>query len=122
MRESVMAKKNNKTEQDPSLDLVASDINLARAFVAVARSAHDLGDLDASEFARTRAMKFYCKAFRAICQMAKPARESFSSDLQSLCTQIRWLSMETGTAGDSCPETNEDASMETLLRLLREGG
>jgi hypothetical protein len=122
MSELVMAKKNNKTEQNPSLDLVASDIKLARAFVAVARSAHDLGDLDASEFARTKAMKFYCKAFRAICQMPNPAREPFSSDLQNLCTQIRWLSIERGAARDSCPEMNEDASMEALVRLLREGG
>jgi hypothetical protein len=117
-----MDKENNKTEQNPLLALVASDMNLARVFVAVARSAHDMGDLDASEFARTKAMKFYCEAFRAICQMAKPDRESFSSDLQSLSTQIRWLSMEKGAACDSCPEANEDASMETLLRLLREGG
>jgi len=117
-----VGKKNGKTESDPSLDLVASDLNLARLFVAVAKSARDQGDFDGSEFARSKAMKFYCEAFRLILQMQKSKRQSFWSDLQSLSTQIRWLSIHTGGSRNSCSEASEDAFTETLLNLLREGG
>ena len=117
-----MGKKNDKTESDPSLDLVASDLNLARLFVAVAKSARDQGNLDESEFALSRAMKFYCEAFRLVLQMQKSKRQSFWPDLQSLSTQIRWLSIHTGESLSSCSEATEDAYTEILLRLLREGG
>jgi hypothetical protein len=114
--------KNNKSEHGLLLDLAVSDMNLVRLFVAVAKSAYDLGKLDASEFARSKAMKFYCEAFRTVRQMPEADRESFSSDFQSLCTQIRWLSVQTDAPHDPCFQSDEDASMETLLRLLREQG
>lgn len=117
-----MGKENDNTESDPSLDLVANDLNLARLFVAVAKSARDQGDVDGSEFARSKAMKFYCEAFRLILQMRKSKRQSFWSDLQSLSTQIRWLSIHPGGSHNSCPEASEDVFTETLLRLLRERG
>ncbi len=117
-----MEKKNDKTERDLSLDLVASDLNLARLFVAVANSARDQGDLDESEFARSKALEFYCEAFRLILQMQKPKRQSFWSDLQSLSTQIRWLSIHTGGSRNTRSEATEDALTEILSRLLREGG
>lgn len=116
-----MDSKNNKSDRDLLLDLVTSDMNLVRVFVAVAKFAHDQGKPDASEFARSKAVKFYCEAFRAVREMTAADRESFSSDLQNLCTQIRWLSVETGESHDCCPATNEDASMDALLKLLREG-
>jgi hypothetical protein len=119
---TVVDSKNNKSERDLVLDLTVSDMNLVRVFVAVAKSAYDLGKFDASEFARSKAMKFYCQAFRSVRQMPEADRELFSSDLQNLCTQIRWLSVRTDAPQDSCPEMDEEASMETLLRLLREGG
>ena len=119
---TVVDRKNNKSERDLLLDLTVSDMNLVRVFVAVAKSAYDLGKFDASEFARSKAMKFYCEAFRTVRQMPEADRELFSSDLQSLCTQIRWLSVQTDTPHDPCPQMDDDASMETLLRLLREGG
>ncbi len=112
---------NDKSERDLILDLVASNMNLARVFVAVAKSTHDLGRLEESEFARSKAMKFYNEAFRSILQMTKPDRESFSADLQNLCLQIRWLSMQSDEP-NSGSKANEDVSMENLLRLLREGG
>jgi hypothetical protein len=114
--------KNNKSDRDLLFDLVTSDMNLVRVFVAVSKSAYDLGNLDASELARSKAMKFYCEAFRTVRQMAEADRESFSSDLQSLSTQIRWLAVQTEAAHDPCPEMDQDAAMDTLLRLLREGG
>ena len=101
-----MGKKNDKTESDPSLDLVASDLNLARLFVAVAKSARDQGNLDDSEFARSKAMKFYCEAFRLILQMQKSERQSFRSDLQSLSSQIRWLSICATGSVSSCSRGN----------------
>ncbi len=117
-----MGKKNDKTESDPSLDLIASDLNLARLFVAVAKSARDQGDLDESEFASSKAVNFYCEAFRLILQMKKSKRQSFWSDLQSLSTQIRWLADPTAGSRSTCSEAAEDAFAETLSRLLREGG
>jgi hypothetical protein len=111
-----------RTESDPSLDLVASDLNIARLFVAVAKSARDQGNLDESEFARSKAMKFYCEAFRLILQMQKSKRQSFWSDLQTLSTQIRWLSIHTGESISSCSAATGDADTEILSRLLREGG
>ena len=116
-----MDKTNDKSERDLILDLVASYMNLARVFVAVAKSTHDLGRFEESEFARSKAMKFYNEAFRSILQMAKQDRESFSADLQNLCLQIRWLSMQSDEPNSSS-KANEDVSMENLLRLLREGG
>lgn len=117
-----MDNKNNKSDRDLLFDLVTSDMNLVRVFVAVSKSAYDLGNLDASELARSKAMKFYCEAFGTVRQMAEADRESFSSDLQSLSTQIRWLAVQTEAAHDPCPEMDQDAAMDTLLRLLREGG
>jgi hypothetical protein len=117
-----VGKKNDKTGSNPSLDLVASDLNLARMFVTVAKAARDRGDSDESEFARSRAMKFYCEAFRMILQMQKAKRQSYWSDLQSLSTQIRWLSIHTGGPRNTCSEEPEDAFTEALSRLLREKG
>ena len=117
-----MDSQKNESNRDLLLDLVTSDMNFVRLFVAVAKSAYDLGKLDASEFARSKAMKFYCEAFRTVRQMPEADRESFSSDLQNLCTQIRWLSVQTDALHDPCFQMDEDASMETLLRLLRERG
>ena len=117
-----MEKKNEKTESDPSRDLIASDLNLARVFVAVAKSTRNEGNLDESEFARSKAMKFYCEAFRLVLQMKKSERQLFRSDLQNLSNQIRWLSIHTGGSSGSCPEAAEDVYTETLLRLLTEGG
>lgn len=117
-----MKKKNDKNERDLSLDLVANDLNLTRLLIAVAKSARDHGNLDESEFARSKAMKFYCEAFRLILQMQKSERQSFRSDLQSLSNQIRWLSIQTGGSRSSSSEATEDVYTETLFRLLREGG
>ncbi len=117
-----MDSKNNRSERDLLLDLTMSDMNLVRVFVAIAKSAYDLGKLDASEFARSKAMKFYCEAFRTVRQMAEADRESFSSDLENLCAQIRWLSVQTDAPHDPCSQIDEDASREILLRLLRERG
>jgi len=120
--EVVVRKENDKTESDPSVDLIVNNMNLARLFVAVSKSTHDLGNLDESEFARSKAMKFYAEAFRSILQMRESERESFWHDLHSLSSQIRWLSIHTGGSTSSWSDANEDVFTEGLRRLLREGG
>jgi len=117
----VVVKKNDESGRHPSLDLVASDLNLARLFVAVAKSARETGNVDESEFARSKAMKFYCEAFRLVLQIRNSERESFWSDLLGLSAQIRWLSITSGSR-DSWSDANEDVCAESLLRLLREEG
>jgi hypothetical protein len=120
-QKAVVDSQKNESNRDLLLDLVTSDMNFVRLFVAVAKSAYDLGKLNASEFARSEAMKLYCEAFRTVRQMPEADRELFSSDLQNLYTQIRWLSVETNALHNPCPEM-EDASMEALLKLLRAEG
>jgi hypothetical protein len=85
--------KSDKSARDLLFDLVVSDINLARAFAAIARSAYGLGKVDEGEFARSRLIKFYYEALRSVLRMADPDRESFSSDLENLRADIDWLSM-----------------------------
>lgn len=113
---------NDKIGLQLSFDLVASNINLARVFAAVARSAYVLGKLDDGESARLKAVKFYCEALRSVIQMTKECRESFSSELQNLQIQIEWLGMQKRGFRDSFAETKEDTSMKHLLKLLAEKG
>ncbi len=117
-----MKKKTNISTRDLLSDLVTSDINLARAFAVVARSAYSLGKLEEAEFARSRAINFYCEALRSVLQMPKRDREAFSSDVQHLRTIINWLSMQTVASRNSPPEKRADASLEELLKLLEEKG
>jgi hypothetical protein len=111
---------NDKIGAQLSFDLVASNINLARVFAAVARSAYDLGNLDDGESARLKAIKFYCEAVRPVLQMTKDYRESFSSELQNLRIQIEWLPVQKCGSNNLFAETHEDASMKHLLKLLAE--
>jgi hypothetical protein len=52
--------------------------------------------------------------------MTERDRESFSSELQNLRTQVEWLSMQRGAACNPALTMQEDASLEKLLRLLAE--
>jgi hypothetical protein len=113
---------NDKIGAQLSFDLVASNINLARVFAAVARSAYDAGKLDDGESARLKAIRFYCEALRSVLQMTKEHRESFSSELQNLRIQIEWLPVQKLRSGNLSAETHEDASMKHLLKLLAEKG
>jgi len=110
-------RKQSKSERDLLLGLAISDINLARVFAEGARSAFSSGKVADGEFARLRTVKFYCEALRSLLQMTPVERESFSSDLQNLRTQIEWLSMQTGVSRSPI-EIQEEASMEKLLKLL----
>ena len=79
------------------------------------------GKVADGEFARLRTVKFYGDALRSPLQMTPAERESFSSDLQKLRTQIEWLSMQTGVSRSPI-EIQEQASMKKLLELLAENG
>lgn len=117
-----MNKSKEKSSGDLLSDLVVSDINLARAFVAVARAAYGSGRLEEGESARLKTMRFYCQALRAVLQMSEQDRKSFSTDIQTLRTHIEWLSMQSGEPSRSSPEAHEDASMKNLLKLLEGQG
>jgi hypothetical protein len=115
-------KKKDKSAGDLSLDLVVSDLNLARAFAAVARSAYSLEKLAEGESAREKTIRFYCQALRSVLQMTEQDRKSFSPDLQNLRTQIEWLSVQRGRPASSTRESQEDTAMENLWKLLEEKG
>lgn len=117
-----MNKKSDKSANDLLLDLVTSDINLARAFAAIARSAYGLGKTDEAEFARSRVLKFYGEAMRLVLQMGSSDRESFSPDLENLRTDINWLSMHRDSSGDSAAETAEGPSTAHTLKVFTEKG
>jgi len=114
-------RKQSKSERDLLVSLAISDINLARVFAVGARLAFSSGKVADGEFARLRTVKFYCEALRSLLRMTPVERESFSSDLQYLRTQIEWLSMQTGVSL-SPTAIQEEASMEKLLKLLEETG
>ncbi|HMJ22056.1 MAG TPA: hypothetical protein VK513_09110 [Terriglobales bacterium] len=116
-----MGKKKGASERYLLLSLATSDINLARVFAEGARSAFSSGKVADGEFARLRTVKFYCDALRSLLQMTPVERESFSSDLQNLSTQIEWLSMQAGVSRSPI-EIQEEASMKRLLKLLAEKG
>ena len=116
-----MSKKKGASERYLLLSLATSDINLARVFAEGARSAYGSGNIAEGEFARLRTVKFYCEALRSLLQMTPVERESFSSDLQNLRTQIEWLSMQAGVSRSPI-EIQEEASMKKLLKLLAEKG
>jgi hypothetical protein len=115
-------KRKEKSSGDLLSDLVVSDINLARAFAAVARSAYGSGRLEEGDSARLKTVRFYCQALRAILQMSEQDRKSFSTDIQTLRTHIEWLSMQSGESSRSSSESHEDASMKNLLKLLEGQG
>jgi hypothetical protein len=119
-REAGVNKKSDKSASDLLLELVTSDINLARVFAAIARSAYGLGKTDEAEFARSRLLKFYGEALRSVLQMTDRDRESFSSDLENLRIDINWLSIHREIAGDPDPKTNEAAFKACLLKAVTE--
>ncbi len=90
------------------VNLITSNINMARVFVAISRAAHKLGKIDDSEFARQRAAYFYSEALRSIDEL--PERESavLLSDLQNLSTNISWLSMQVVAPAQSSAVKEED--------------
>jgi hypothetical protein len=112
--------KDDNPERDLLLSLATSDINLAQVFAEGARSAYGSGRREEGEFARQRTVKFYCAALRSVLRMTERDRESFSSELQNLRTQVEWLSVQSGAAYNAALTVQEDASLEKLLKLLAE--
>jgi hypothetical protein len=121
-KEVIVNKRKEKSSGDLLLDLVVSDINLARAFAAVARSAYASGRLAEGESARLKTMRFYCQALRSLLQMSERDRKSFLTDIQTLRVHIEWLSLQSGESCRSSSESHEDASMKNLLKLLEGQG
>ncbi len=112
-----MSKKTEKSPDDLSRDLVANDMNLARAFAVVARSDYGKGRLGEGDSARTNALRFYCEALRLLLQLGECDRKSFASDLEGLRTSIEWLSMQRG-ASPQLFSSSDYSSIDKLLKLL----
>ena len=87
----VMGKNNNLTH-DLMLNLVTSQINLARAFLAVARSAYGRDNPEGGDEARTRAERFTSEAMRLAHELSEEERTQLATDLRNLRTNIEDLS------------------------------
>ncbi|HEY3455244.1 MAG TPA: hypothetical protein VGK64_11630 [Bryobacteraceae bacterium] len=116
-----MSKKKEKSVTDLSLDLITNDMNLAKAFATIARSSYAQRRLAEGNSARTKSVRFYCEALRALLQLGERDRKAFTSDLEALRMNIEWLSMQRGASQQSF-SSDEDASVERLLKLLEEVG
>ena len=116
-----MGKKKEKSPDDLSRDLVANDLNLARAFAVVARSDYGKGRLAEGDLARTNALKFYGEALQLLLQFGESDRKSFASDVGGLRTSIEWLSMQRGASAQPFSSSNY-SSIDKLLKLLDEKG
>lgn len=116
-----MSKKKEKSVADLSLDLIANDMNLAKAFATIARSSYAQGRLAEGNSARTKSVRFYCEALRSLLQLCEGDRKAFTSDLEALRMNIEWLSMQSGASQQSF-SPDEDVSVDKLLKLLEEVG
>lgn len=116
--EEPMEQKHEKSAPECLLSLITSDIDLARVYVAVGRSAFKRGRVNEGEFARLKAMKFYCEALDSLLEIGESEREPFLADLQNLRTKIRWLSMKADASSESSERTAEDSSMDKLLERV----
>ncbi len=103
MARAAMGKEGDKSSsRDLLLELLHSDMNMARAYAAVARSKYDQGKVEEGDFARLKAVKFYSKARRSAGQMEED-RKPGSSELESLRSEITSLSLR---PGDSHPNAS----------------
>src|SRR5690348_7725083 len=116
-----MSKKKEKSVTDLSLDLITNDMNLAKAFATIARSSYAQGRLAEGNSARTKSVRFYCEALRSLLHLGERDRKAFTSDLEALRMNIEWLSMQRGASQQSF-SSDEDASVDRLLKLLEEVG
>ncbi len=105
-----------ESARDLLLDLIVSDIKLARAFVTAARAAHDAGRAEDSAKARLKAEKLYQEASELSDELSESDRLQLSSELQNLSTIIGWFSIQTAEPGDaSAPES--ETSQEGLRKV-----
>ena len=117
-----MSKEVENSARDLLLQLIHSNMSLARAFAAVARLRYDQGNDEAGEFARCKALKFHSEARRLLVQLAEEDKQSDSSELQKLRDSIVSLSSQ---LDDSQKKTSPDEeqpagpSFREFLKRLR---
>lgn len=112
-----MGKEGDKSSRDLVLELIHSDMGMARAFAAVARSKYDQGKVDEGDFARLKAVKFYSKARRSVTQIAEEDRKPDSFELESLRSEIASLSLQPGDPHPHPSAPREGRFIKGLQRL-----
>lgn len=115
--ENGIEEKNNGSARSCLIDLIDSDINLARVYVALARSAYRRDRLHEGEFARLKAMEFYREAVHAALEIEESQREAFRCDLQNLRTSMKRLLAKTAAAHTSS-RIHENESVNSLSNSL----
>lgn len=113
--------KPSKVDHSLLIQLVTSDVGMARMFVKAARAAFSVGMTEEGEFARLRAIKFYCCALRTELELEASEREQFSSDIEYLRMQTEWL-LTQSKVQDATLLLQEEVFMKNLLQHLREKG
>jgi hypothetical protein len=71
--------------------LIASEINLARTFAVVARTAYERGDRDSGDTARAKADEWVSTIAQLVAELSDSERQWFSSDLDNLRQSIEEL-------------------------------
>jgi hypothetical protein len=115
-----MGEKNDKAPSDFLLDLLTSDMNLARAFTAVSRAAYQMGKLEEGDFARLKAIQLYSEAARLVTQVPDAEKDAIGYELQALNTTINWLFMQSRIGAHAAPAENQKVPIETPPIALEE--
>lgn len=115
-----MCENNDKSPRDFLLDLVTSDINLARAFTAVSKSAYQLGKPEQGDFARLKAIQLYSEATKLAPELPESHREDLQRELQALSTTINWLFVQPPAGGPAAESRGERLAIEPPPIALEE--
>jgi hypothetical protein len=115
-----MGEKNEKTPREFLLDLIASDMNLARAFAAVSRSAYQLGKREEGDFARLKAVQLYSEAAKLTSQVPEAEKEGIGYELQTLSISINWLFMAPLASPPLQPHIDEHLAVDSPIIAVEE--
>lgn len=116
----VVANKTCRSDRRLLVELISSDIGMARLYVKAARAAFGIGVVADGEFARMRAIKFYSCVLRAALELSVVELAQFSTDIEYLRIEIEWL-LTQSKGQDAKPLLQEEAFMRNLLQQLLTG-
>ena len=112
-------KDSDKTARDLLLDLINSDMNVARAFTAVARAAYNQGKTEEGDAARFRAKKFFSEARQSLLQVTELDKRSALYDFEKLRDDIESLAMPSGALPHCSVAPQESDSSHALLKFVK---
>lgn len=115
-----MDKTNERLTSGYLRNLINSDLELARVYLLVARSAYQRFEFDEGDFARSKAVAFYHEALHCVLQLGSLEREAFVDALQTLRTRIERLLMKSDTAEDPSPFVLEEISIGDIEEITKE--